>query len=145
MIDAKFAIKGSSWHFSLNLGGRSGEIFTRGWRFDIQPLVSQQPPPAIFISNQLRANATPARVIFRICWLGRLTEICMPHVCRLHQSIISTAENMDGCVFILLREMLRTEEYIMYDDIQRSEDSIMHVWMVVQSVGAISQTVFKNN
>jgi hypothetical protein len=29
-----------------------------GGEFDIQPLVSQQPPPAIFISSQLRANAT---------------------------------------------------------------------------------------
>ena len=29
-----------------------------GGEFDIQSLVSQKPPPAIFISSQLRANAT---------------------------------------------------------------------------------------
>lgn len=68
-----------------------------GGEFDIQPLVSQQPPPAIFISSQLRANATQAidkeraRDISHLS-AGRRAEICMPHVWRLHHSIISAAE-----------------------------------------------------
>jgi hypothetical protein len=93
VIDAEFAIKAAG--IFLNAPGRSDGIFTRvGGEFDIQPLVSQQPPPAIFISSQLRANATQAiereRDISHLS--GRLAEICMPHVCRLHHSIISAAE-----------------------------------------------------